>query len=267
MSNPFNLLGNDVEDVNDTYIPRENVRKSTSSKKADVPPPSANKDRANKNRPQPTGNEAAIRDRSAGRAANKAKGVEEPKQQKKSSKPKDRQSRTGKTDSSKKIKQAGWTADGETELEAETEAAHDAEEELKADAEPKQAKKSFADYLKEQEEQNSMEANRATRTVAAVDNADIIVKEEEDFIAASKTKNLKNKQLKTKNYLDFDATFADELPRPSSGRGPRGNFRGGARGARGSSRGARGNNLRGASRGGKVPAKGPKMDEENFPSL
>lgn len=207
-----------------------------------------------------------MKDKSAGRAANKAKGVEEPKaprRQVRATKT-DRQNKSGKTDSSKKVKQAGWTPNAEGELEAEVEGAEDAEEELAEDAEPKQVKKSFQDYLKEQEAA-APAVTAPTRTVEAVNEEDIIVKEQESFIQATKTKNLKSKTLKTKTYLDFDATFSDELPKSTPSRG---GARGGARGRGNSTRGPRGGK---SSRGDRAPRPtknaAPAINDVDFPSL
>jgi hypothetical protein len=64
--------------------------------------------------------------------------------------------------------------------------------------------------------------------------------------------------------LDFSASFADDAPAPRSDSAPRGGARGGrgAPKARGNARGGR------APRGPKAPkADGPKLTEENFPSL
>ncbi|CCH46882.1 Suppressor protein STM1 [Wickerhamomyces ciferrii] len=268
MSNPFDVLGNDIEEADASFkAPREIVKKNTSSKKTDTAPPSANKDRANKNRPQATGNEAALKAGKAGREANKAKGVEEPVRSKKPVKggKTDRHSRSGKTDSDKRVKQAGWTADGEAELENELDGAEDAAEELKEE-DNKPAKKSLEDFLKEQEAALGVNSARNVRQVQSSGDDEVIAKQEEVFIAPTKTKNVKSKALKTKQFLDFDATFADEAPRPQStrgnntrgGRGPRGNTRG--RGPRG------GNNTRGPK--GPKQASGPSInDEANFPSL
>ncbi|ODV70951.1 Stm1p CYBJADRAFT_192348 [Cyberlindnera jadinii NRRL Y-1542] len=266
--NPFDLLGNDVEDVNEVNsVPREIVKKNTSSKKADVPPPSANKDKARKNRPQPTGNDAAFKDKNAGRSANKSRSVDESKAKgaKSNNKSKfDRHSRSGKTDSDKKVKQAGWTADAEGELEAEVEGAEDAQDELK---EEKVAKKSLEDYFKELEASNTS-SQREARKVEAVDEAAVIVKVEEEFIPQTKSKKEKSKTLKTKQYLDFSATFADEAPAQHEssfrgGRGGRGSSRGNARGSRGGK-----NNAARTPRAPKAShATGPSLTEENFPSL
>lgn len=152
-------------------------------------------------------------------------------------------------------------------MENELEGAQDAAEELQEDAEDKPIKKSFDDYLKEKEAAASIGAQRSIRKVESTGDEEVIAKEEESFIAPSKSKNLKQKALKTKNILEFDATFSDEKPASTRG-GARGNNTRGPRGAtRG--RGPRGNNTRG-SRGGKAPraASGPSInDEANFPSL
>lgn len=239
------------------------MKKSTSSKKTDTAPPSANKARASKNpKAKPTGNEAAFKDKAAGRSANKSKAVADSAVEKKSSgKKTDRHSRSGKSDSDKKIRNAGWTADGETELENEIEGAEDAAEELIAENKP--VKKSLADYLNERTVFAA--PTRAARKVEALDDAAVVVKEQEDFIAATKTKNVKSKALKTKQTLDFEATFADETFTPSAPS---------SRGGRGSSRGGRGGNAsrgRGAAKGaapkGKKGPAGPAVNDVNFPSL
>ncbi|KAH3687126.1 hypothetical protein WICPIJ_001881 [Wickerhamomyces pijperi] len=260
-----NHLCNDVDADVPALAPREIVKKSTSSKKTDAAPASADKSKARNNRPQPTGNEAAIKDKSAGRSANKAKGVEEAKPA--SRRPAkggktDRHSKTGKTDSEKKIKQAGWKADGEAELEAETEGAKDAAEEAAAAVEEaKPAGKSLEEYLNEKTE--FVGTQREGRKVEAIEG-EVVVKADETFIAATKTKAVKSKALKQKTFLDFDATFADEAPReraPST----RGNSKP-TRGGR-APRGAKAPRGTKAPRAPKAPA-GPSInDEASFPSL
>ncbi|KAK6534224.1 hypothetical protein TWF281_005555 [Arthrobotrys megalospora] len=76
--NPFDLLGNDIEDENDTPKPpmKEIVKKTTTSKKADVVPPkaaAAPADTRGPRRPRGEGNEGAFRDRGAGRENNRSK--------------------------------------------------------------------------------------------------------------------------------------------------------------------------------------------------
>jgi len=123
--------------------------------------------------------------------------------------------------------------------------------------------------LKEKEAAAAIGGNRQVRKVEATGEEEVLVKQQEEFIAPTKTKNVKSKAPKTKNILEFDATFADELPKPTSTRG-RGNNTRGPRGnnTRGG-RGPRGNNTRGPRGNTRGPKQaGPSInDEANFPSL
>ncbi|SCV05355.1 LANO_0H05666g1_1 [Lachancea nothofagi CBS 11611] len=261
MSNPFDLLGNDVEDA--TIVaplpPKEIVKHTTSSKKSDVPPPSADPSRANKNRPKPTGNEAALKDRNGGRKNNKARDAPaETTDAKKTShaarRATDRQSRSGKVDTDKKVRQ-GW-GDNKKEVSDEAAAEADAAAEIEADKAteetPVSNKKSLQDYLNEN---NSSEFNKApsAKKVDQLENAELLVKKEEVYAEPTKVKNLKSKQLKSKQYLDFDVSFADD----QSAAKPR-KFD---------------NNKGGPKRGGKPKAsknageQKPAVNAKNFPSL
>lgn len=223
MSNPFDLLGNDVEDTTVVVSPpKEIVKKNTSSKKSDVPPPSADPSKARNNRPKPTGNEAAIRDKAAGRPQNRNKdapATTKPKRENRRST--DRQNRTGKTDTSKKVKQ-GW-GDDEKELDQEQAAIADANAELAEDAEeqPADNKKSLKEYLEELKANSSLDAPAAKKEVE-FDGTQLEAKEADVFAPATKVKKVKSKQLKTKQFLDFDVTFSDSLPKPRADRNTRG---------------------------------------------
>ncbi|CCH58216.1 hypothetical protein TBLA_0A04200 [Henningerozyma blattae CBS 6284] len=220
MSNPFDLLGNDVEDADVVVLPpKEIVKKTTSSKKTDTPPPSANPARANKNRSakQSTGNDRALKDKSAGRQQNQKKEVSSNSTSKRSTdrKKTDRHSRTGKTDSKKKIDQA-WGSDA-TELDDETAAKQDAESEIAQDAAAAAAsaskQMSLQDYM---QSVSGNQLNKTPETKQASDvleNAELFVKEQEVLVEPTKVKSLRSKQLKTKEFLDFDATFSDALPK------------------------------------------------------
>ncbi|EDO15148.1 hypothetical protein Kpol_397p7 [Vanderwaltozyma polyspora DSM 70294] len=268
MSNPFDVLGNDVEDANVVLTaPKELVKKTTSSKKADVPPPSANPARANKNRPQPTGNERAIRDKAAGRQQNRSKDSPASAATKKSNTRRgtDRQSRSGKVDTQKRVNR-GW-GDDRNELDAETEAKADADAELAGDVAAQAAvadnRMSLNAYLQEVSSNDLNKKPEVAREAEALENAEIVFKEEEVLVEASKTKNVKSKQLKVKEFLTFDATFSDALPQQRS------NGNRGGRNARG--RGGRNN-----TRGGRKPTNGNNgnhvekkqgIDTANLPSL
>ncbi|AEY98667.1 FAGL151Wp [Eremothecium gossypii FDAG1] len=252
MSNPFDLLGNDVEDATVVVSPpKELVKKTTSSKKADVPPPSADPSRAKNNRPKPTGNEAAFRDKQAGRSQNKSKDAPAPgKPAKDSRKTFDRHSRTGKTDSAKKIKQA-W-GDNEKEQADEEAGAAVAEAELAADAAEEEQATAAAVTLEAYLEQQNSDLNKApvARKVEKFDDAELFVKKQEVFMEATKVKNVKTKHLKAKQFLEFDGT---ESFAPKS-RDQRDNKRGG----KGGNRGGKGGN--------REPAQAKPVNA-NFPAL
>lgn len=216
----FALLGNDVEDDNvaPAPLPKEKVRLTTSSKKADVPPASADPARAKKNKKTTTGNEAAIK----GKADNKnvaAPSSTPSKHQKKSF---DRHSRTGKTDSQKKIRQ-GWGGDDKRELEDETAAAGDAIAELEEDnAPPTAAAKSLQDYYAElQKAENELGGRKPARKAneGAEDKwaaNEVIVKKTEAYVESTSVRKQKQKAAKEKKFLDFSAVFADsDRPAPA----------------------------------------------------
>lgn len=109
-------------------------------------------------------------------------------------------------------------------MDQEQAAAADAAAELAADAEeakPVDNKKSLKDYL-EEIKSNSLNATPSTKTVENFDAPELESKEKEVYAAATKVKKVKSKQLKTKQYLDFDVTFSDSLPKPRSDRNTRG---------------------------------------------
>lgn len=264
----FHLLGNDVED--DTIPPlltREVVKNSGSSKKADVPPPSADPTKAKK-KAKVSGNEGALKTKPNNKDV--AAPLETPSKHYK--KPLDRHSRSGKTDSAKKIKQS-WGSDDKRELVDERDALADANEEVDADSVAAAAetsleaqKKSLQDYFAELELQKAELANkRATRTVAPLDG-EVIAKEQETYINPTQAKKVKSKVQKEKKFLDIQAKFSDDAHaapershdsrKPTRGRGGKTNF---------STR-----KPVPAAAGAKKPvagAKKPVVDDKNFPSL
>lgn len=230
-SNPFDLLGNDVEDA-DVVVspPKEIVKKNTSSKKADVPPPSADPARANKNRPRATGNEAALKDKSAGRQNNRGKEAPESSRTKKTNQRRatDRQSISGKVDTQKKVNQ-GWGSE-KSELAAEAEGELDAQAEAAADNEVEAAtgvaQMSLQDYLQEKSA-GSLNRVPEAKKVEALNNAELYVKETEVLAEATRVKNVKSKQQKAKEYLNFDAVYVDSNPRRDFDKNNRRGGRGG----------------------------------------
>lgn len=208
----YALLGNDIEGEAPAQMPRENVRKTTLSKKEDVPPPLADPARARKNRKGPTGNEAALK------AKNNNRDVLAPSSTpaKSQKKPFDRRSRLGKTDSKKKIQQ-GWGGDrGDRELDDEAAAASDAVAELEAEQLTAPAAKSLQDYLAElKEAQADLRLNKVPKNVVE-DKPDVgerLVKVQETFVEATGGKKPRQKTGKEKKFLDVNAVFADEAPR------------------------------------------------------
>lgn len=268
MSNPFDLLGNDVEDAEVIVSPpKEIVKKNTSSKKADVPPPSADPARANKNRPKPTGNEAALREKNAGRQQNRSKDVPDSSKTKKTNarKSTDRHSRTGKVDTAKRVQQ-GW-GDDKNELDAEVQAEADAQAEAKADADAEAeaagAKKmSLQDYLQEQAS-NSLNKVAEVKKVEPVADAELYVKGEKINGEPTKSKNLKTKQQKAKEFLTFDATFVDNQ-KPKREFGNTNNRRGGKFGGRG---GKKNFTPRSSNTDANSVQKNAAIDTKNLPTL
>lgn len=235
-TNPFDLLGNDVEDTNveAPKPPRELVKKNTSSKKQDVPPPKADPSRANKNRPKPTGNEAAIRNK--GRENNRRRDAPTDTRPKNArSKAGDRHSRTGKNDSQKKEVQ-GWGEDAKREAEAEVQGEQDAQDEEKEDSEESKQnsppKMSLQDYL-DAASSNGLNKKPEAKKAAPIEGAELMVKQDEVLVEPTKVKNFKGKQQKTKEFLNFDATFVDNSKPSRGGFSGRGNRQGGGRGGRG----------------------------------
>ncbi|KAG7192264.1 uncharacterized protein KQ657_001982 [Scheffersomyces spartinae] len=216
--NLYALLGNDVEGDEPAALSpvKELVKKNTSSKKADVPPPSADPAKANKNRKQATGNDAAFKNK----VNNKSVSAPASTPNKHSKKPFDKHSRTGKTDSKKKVKQ-GW-GDDNKELKYETEAAADAVEELEEQSETAVAdvapKKSLQDYFSElQAKQAELTTVKAVRKAneGAEDKwgaSEKIEKSQDEFFSSSVSKKVRQKNQKEKKFLEINATFADQAP-------------------------------------------------------
>ncbi|KAF5102063.1 hypothetical protein D0Z00_000523 [Geotrichum galactomycetum] len=245
---------------------REVVKKTTTSKKADAAPAPRAGARSHK-KPAATGNEAAFRDRNAGRAANRSKPTEPASGDNKNRRAKnprpDRHSQTGKTDSEKKVHK-GW---GDDKKKADDEAAGEeiAKEEAAADAAEEAAAPEEVDnsltleqYLEELKIKSAeTETERSIRK--ANEGADdskwktsaLEHKEQESFVPATKSKVLKSKAKKEKVIIDFEPVLGSPSSERSERRG--GNDRGPRGGDRRNARG--GNGPRGgAARGARKPA-------------
>lgn len=213
----YALLGNDVEDeeVAPAPMPKEIVKKTTSSKKADVAPASADPARAKKNKKVVTGNEAALKDKANNKSVPAPAGGA-----KREKKPFDRHSRTGKTDSKKKVSQ-GW---GDDRREADDEAAGlaDANAEIAAEIKDEPAApagKSLKEYLAEQQQlEGALGVKTAVRKAneGAEDkwtSFDVIQKETLSFVEATSGKKIRQRAPKEKKLLDFTASFGEEAPK------------------------------------------------------
>lgn len=195
-------------------MPKEIVKKTTSSKKADAAPASADPAKAKKNKKPLTGNEAALKEKANNKSVAAPTGGA--KREKKSF---DRHSRTGKTDSKKKVAQ-GW---GDDRREADDEAAGlaDAAAEIAAEAkeEAAPAGKSLKEYLAEKEQLESALGNRAASRKANEGSEDkwtsfdVIQKETSAFIEATSSKKVRQRAPKEKKTLDFTSTFGEEAPK------------------------------------------------------
>lgn len=210
-------MGNDVEDEESgpAPMPREVVKKTTSSKKSDVAPASADPAKAKKAKKPVGGNEGALKSK----ADNKATPGPAATPSKHEKKAFDRHSRTAKTDSKKKVRQ-GW-GDDRRELEYETRGAADAAAEQKAEAEgvAAPAGKSLQEYLKEKAEaETALGGSRAVRQANAGSDkwaaaSEKIEKEQQAYVGGSSAKKIKQKAGKEKKFLDINAVFADEGPK------------------------------------------------------
>lgn len=212
----YALLGNDVEDDEPAPVPmpKEIVKKTTSSKKADVAPASADPAKAKKNKKPLTSNEAALKDKTNNKSV--AGPVGGAKREKK---PFDRHSRTGKTDSKKKVAQ-GW-GDDRREIDDETAGLADANAEIASEVKEEPAApagKSLKEYLAEQEQLESLnKANAARKANEGAESKwtsfDVIQKETQDFVGATSSKKVRQRAPKEKKLLDITTSFGEEAPK------------------------------------------------------
>lgn len=258
-------MGNDVEDDTTPQLPiKEVVKQTSSSKKKDVAPAKADPSKAKK-KTKVTGNEAALKNK----ADNKDIAGPNATPSKHYKKPFDRHSRSGKTDSSKKVRQ-GW-GDDKRELQDEVEGLEDANEDLAAangetSAEAVEPKRSLQDYfaeLKLQQDQLATNKNLRKANEGQEDkwNAnEVIEKQRESYVQSNIVKKAKQKSQKQKTFLDIEATFADDQ-KPFRSESARGNFK------RGGRRGGVNNNSRKPAGAAGAAAKAAVVDDKNFPSL
>ncbi|PLB36124.1 putative telomere and ribosome associated protein Stm1 [Aspergillus candidus] len=287
--NLYELLGNDPElDPNRAPEPptRAIDKPIARSGKRDAPKEPVSQAPAetnNRRGGRATGNEAAFRDRNAGRGNNREKTTEEtqgPRRQRGDRAPRDRQSRTGQTGTRKQVAQGWGGQSGEKELadeKAGEKIAHTEEAEPQTPGEAEEAAEktmSLSDYLAEKAAQGDLSAKpvRAANEGSQLDKKWASAKEikrgeeEQEYFKGKEEKARREKQRKEKTFLDVDLRFVE--PPRAGGSAPRG--RGGRGGARGGApRGGRGNGPRGGDRAGPAPGAAPavSVDEKNFPSL
>lgn len=285
--NLFDLLGNDIDSDGEPKPPTKVVvKQTTTTKKKDVvvdtPPPAAAAGRGGykgDRRPRASGNDAAFRDRNAGRENNVARGTEEagalpPRRGGRGGargrgREYDRRSATGRIDSEKQVNQGWGSNDNEwadeklgeqiaqTEAQNENtpvatgaEAAGEAEAAPAVPEEPEEKVKTYDDYLAEKAAKAAAlgslpaarQPNEGSRSDTKWKNATPLKKDEEEdvFIAGKETKARREKERKQKQIVEIDQRF-QEAPRGGRGeRGGRGGRGGGDRGERrGGPRGGR----------------------------
>ncbi|CAI7570324.1 unnamed protein product [Penicillium discolor] len=219
------------------------------------------------------GNEAAYRDRNAGRNNNREKPTDEaaqPARRGGRGGRGDRQSRTGQTDTRKQVQQ-GWGAEnGEKTLDDERQGEKIAKKEENEPQTPVEAEeqeepdnsKSFADYLAEKAQRETLAAKpeRTANEGAKLDKKwaaakELSKQEEASYIQPSQEKAKREKQRKEKNFLDVDLRYVEP---PRSGPAPRGRGDRAPRGDRPARGGERSERGRGGPRGGDRAPRGDR---------
>ncbi|KAG0677188.1 hypothetical protein C6P40_001065 [Pichia californica] len=252
--------GNDVSGDEEEFIaPKEIVAPQKSTKKDGVPP-KADKTKSKGGKPKSSGNEAGAK------FSNKNRDSDAPKStQRKGGKDKkfDRHSRTGRTETAK----AENNRLGD-EAEAQVEGEEDAEADIEAEAEEVEEKpqlRSAADFFQELESNEFYQSKSAAAPSSSINEEDLVVRVDEEFISSTAEKKLKSKAKKEKKFLDVNITVTDDYERPE--RPERSDFQRGS-----SSRKPRGGKKpTGKARTGGKPASTKKpvsqFNEQNFPSL
>ncbi|KAH8673846.1 hypothetical protein BX600DRAFT_433455 [Xylariales sp. PMI_506] len=299
------VAGNDDGDSDAPSGPVKTVDKTTmrSTKRNAEPVAPAKPVGASTSARRPAGgNEGAFRDRNAGSASNHRRTTEEPSRGgarggrgarerggrggRYPRNQDDRHSKGVPTGGSDKQAAQSWgAAEGGAEQKDEQAGEEIAQSELKEavaedaqnleDVEPENKNISYTDYLAQQAEKKLAlgeslairKANEGSKVDKKWAGAKELVKEEDDFIAASSSKTKRERERKEKQVLDIDQRYV-EPDRPRGGRGGRGGPRGGGRGDRGDRSEARGRGgPRGGARGGRDGAPINTSDESAFPSL
>lgn len=228
--NPFLQLGNDVED-SEILITQENIKTNTKNhKKEDVHPKSdASKATGKKSGKLESNNNKSVTPVQGQRSG--AKGSARERQ--------DKHSKSGKTDSNKKVRQ-GWgdaktEIDAELDVEAERAAANGEESEAVEAAEPKIPTISMDDFLASK--QNTVVSRRSKKTAPApAAPADVeVFKGKKALFEAEEKKAVEQKKAVEATGPVFKINYVKEEPKKSAP-----SNRGGKRAPRGQSRGPRG---------------------------
>lgn len=228
--NPFLQLGNDVED-SEILITQENIKTNTKNhKKEDVHPKSdASKATGKKSNKLESNNNKAVSPVQGQRSNAKGSGRER----------QDKHSKSGKTDSNKKIRQ-GW-GDAKTEIDAELDvdaerAAKASDESVATEAEePKIPTISLDDFLASK--QNTVVSRRANKAAPAP-VASVEIKElkgKKSLFEAEEKKAAEQKKSVEATGPVFQITHVKEEPKKRSPSNQ--STRGGKRAPRGQSRG------------------------------
>ncbi|KKF92544.1 Suppressor protein STM1 [Ceratocystis platani] len=278
--NPFDLLGDGESPAAPAAAPKKQAPKPAAAAPA-----------------RRGGNDAAFRDKNAGRENNRGKPTDEsgarrgrggPRGGRGSRFPREKDDRHSKSVGGPGEKQAdkAWGAnEGNAELKdeiagEEIAAADKTEEEVAEAAEPEEKVKSFDDFLAEKAEKklalgeslSLRQANEGTKANKKWETAKQVINEESDYFTPGTGKATRQRERKVKQTIDIEPRFveAERSSRSEGGRGgrggPRGGFRGEGRGGRGGARGG----PRSAA-----PGPGPRAakqaintsDEAAFPSL
>ncbi|KAL2270461.1 hypothetical protein VTJ83DRAFT_2645 [Remersonia thermophila] len=298
--NLYDLLGNDIEGDEPIAPPKPPVTKaqtSTAKRNTDGVAPSSRTPYQGGNRrggAHVSGNEAAFRDRNAGRESNRDRPTDEAPRGgrrggfrgrgKREEGDRHPYKQAPRANSEKQASQ-GWGAnEGEAELKDEQAAAEIAQSEKKAEGEatpvetkeeePEEKHLTYDQYLAQLAEkklalESELKVRKPNEGVKDEKWKDFtpLTKEEEELFPSTQSKAKRERERKQKQFLEIEARYVE----PERTRGGRGGPRGGARGdgPRGRGRGGARGDFRGG-RGGPRQDNAPPVnpnDEAAFPSL
>lgn len=296
--NLFAILGNTEEEILAPVKTVEKTSTHTVKRNTDglAPAPKAPVTTGRRGGANVSGNEAAFRDRNAGRDSNRVKSTDEaPRGGRRGGyrgrggrrEEGDRHpSKTAPHSNSEKQAAASWGGkDGEGELKDEQAGAEIAQTEQKAEGEaapeaeakeeePEEKHISYDEYLAQQAEKKAAlggglsvrKANEGAKGDKWKDFAPLSKEESEELFPGTGGKAQRQRERKQKQFVEIENRYV-EPERTRGGRGGRGGARGDA--GRGRGRGAPRGEFRGGRSGGRQDAAAPinTKDESAFPSL